>query len=65
MHNIFSFKELFQDDCTFSLTEQNIAINDHNDAMILSIGHHRYKTKHNLKKRKKKVKLLARDEFTN
>ena len=36
MYNIFSFKELFQNDCTFSLTEQNIAINDHNDAMILA-----------------------------
>ena len=35
------------DDCTFSLTKQNIAINDHNDAIILSIGHYRYKTKHN------------------
>ena len=27
------------DDCTCSLIEQNMAINDHNDAMILSIGH--------------------------
>ena len=34
------------DDCKCSLTEQNIAINDHYDAMILSIGHYRYKTKH-------------------
>ena len=29
-----SFKELSPDDCTCSLTEQNIVINDHNDAMI-------------------------------
>ena len=29
------FQRAFPDDCTRSLTEQNIAINDHNDAMIL------------------------------
>ena len=29
------------DDCTCSLTEQNIVINGHNDAMILYIGHYR------------------------
>ena len=29
------------DDCTCSLTEQNIAIKDHNGAMILCIGHYR------------------------
>ena len=40
------FQRAIPDDCTCSLTEQNIAINDHNDAMILSIGHYRYKTKH-------------------
>ena len=42
------FQRAIPEDCTCSLTEQNIAINDHNDAMILSIGHCRYKTKHNL-----------------
>ena len=31
----------YSDECTSSLTEQNIAINDHNDAMILYIGHYR------------------------
>ena len=41
------FQRAIPDDCTCSLTEQNIAINDHNDAMILSIGYHKYKTKHN------------------
>ena len=41
------FQRAIPDDCTCSLTEQNIAINDHNDAMILSIGRCRYKTKHN------------------
>ena len=40
------FQRTIPDDCTCSLTEQNIAISDHNDAMKLSIGHHRYKTKH-------------------
>ena len=30
----------YSDDCTFSLTEQIIAINDHLDAMILYIGHY-------------------------
>ena len=40
------FQRAIPDDCTCSLNEQNIAINDHNDAMILSIGHYRYKTKH-------------------
>ena len=42
------FQRAIPDDCTWSLTEQNIAINDHNDAMILSIGHYtcRHKTKH-------------------
>ena len=39
------FQRAIPDHCTCSLTEQNIAINDHNDAMILSIGHYRYKTK--------------------
>ena len=41
------FQGAIPDDCTCSLTEQNIAINDHNDAMILSIGYHKHKTKHN------------------
>ena len=41
MYNIFNFKVLFR-----TTVEQNIAINDHNDAVILSIGHYRYKTKH-------------------
>ena len=41
------FQRAIPDDCTCSLTEQNIAINDHNDAMILSIGLYKYKTKHN------------------
>ena len=40
------FQRAIPDDCTCSLTEQNIATNDHNDAMILSIGHYMYKTKH-------------------
>ena len=35
------------DDCTCSLTEQKVAINDYNDAMMLTIGHYWYKTKHN------------------
>ena len=45
------FQKAIPDDCTCSLTEQNIhvAISDLNGAMILSIGHYRYKTKHNLK----------------
>ena len=33
-----SYKELGPDDCICYLTEQNIVINDHNDAMILYIG---------------------------
>ena len=37
------FQRAIPDDCTCSLTEQNIAINDHNNAMILFIGHYRYK----------------------
>ena len=42
MYNIFRFKELFQMTVQSSLlTEQNIAINDHIDAMILSIGCYR------------------------
>ena len=40
------FQRAIPDDCTCSLTEQNIAINYHNNAMILYIGHCRYKTKH-------------------
>ena len=40
------FQRAIPDDCTCSLTEQNILINDQNGAMILSIGHYRYKTKH-------------------
>ena len=40
------FQRAIPDDCTCSLTEQNIAINDNNNAMILSIGHCSYKTKH-------------------
>ena len=40
------FQRAIPDDCTCCLTEQNIAIDDHNDAMILSIWHYRYKTKH-------------------
>ena len=41
------FQRDIPDDCTCSLTEQNIAINDHNHAMFLNIGHYtiRYKTK--------------------
>ena len=35
------FQRAIPDNCTYSLTEQNIAINDHNDAMILYIGHYR------------------------
>ena len=31
----FQFQRAIQDDCTCSLTEQNI-VSDHNDAMILS-----------------------------
>ena len=41
MHNIRQFRRAILDDCTCSLTEQNIAINDHSDAMILYIGHYR------------------------
>ena len=37
------FQRAIPDECTCSLTEQNIALNDHNDAMILFIGHNRYK----------------------
>ena len=40
------FQRAIPDDCTFSLSKQNTAINDHNDAMILFIEHYRYKTKH-------------------
>ena len=40
------FQRAIPDDCTCPLTEQNIAINDHIDAMLLSIGHYRYKTEH-------------------
>ena len=36
------FQSAIPDDCTSSLTQQNIGINDHNDAMILNMGH--YKT---------------------
>ena len=35
MYNIWQFQRTIPDDCTCSLTEQNIAINDHYDAMIL------------------------------
>ena len=38
------FQRALPGDCTCSLTKQNIAINDHNNAMILSIGYGRYKT---------------------
>ena len=41
------FQRAIPDDCANSLPEQNITINDHNDVMMLSIGHYRYKTKHN------------------
>ena len=37
------FQRAIPDDCTCSLN----TINDHNNEMILSIGHYRYKTKHN------------------
>ena len=37
------FQRAISDDCTLSLTEQNITINDHNDAMIL-YGPRREKT---------------------
>ena len=30
----------YSDDCTCYLTEQNIAVNDHNDAIILYKGHY-------------------------
>ena len=40
------FQRAIPDDCTCSLTEQNIAINDQINAMILSIGQCKYKTKH-------------------
>ena len=40
------FHRAIPDNCTCSLAEQNKAINDQNGAMILSIGHYRYKTKH-------------------
>ena len=39
------FQRAIPDDCTRSLAEQNIAINDHNGVMILSIGHYWYTTK--------------------
>ena len=35
------FQKAIPVDCTCSLTEQNMAINDHNDAMILYIGRYR------------------------
>ena len=35
------FQRAIPDNCTWSLTEPNIAINDHNDAMILYIGRYR------------------------
>ena len=44
------FQRAIPDECTCSLTEQNIALNDHNDAMILFIGHNRYK-KYQFKKK--------------
>ena len=44
------FQKAIPDDCTCSLTEHNVAINEYNDAMILFIGHYRHKTKHNFKK---------------
>ena len=44
------FQRAIPDDCTLSLIERNIAINDHNDAMILYIGQYKNKTKHDLKK---------------
>ena len=40
------FQRAILDDYTCSLTEQNIAIDVHNDAMMLSKGHYRYNTKH-------------------
>ena len=44
------FQRALPENCTCSLTEQNIAIKDHYDTMILSIGHYRFKTKHNFSK---------------
>ena len=45
MYNVsVQFQRAIPDDCTCSMTEQNIAINDLNDAMIISIGHYRYKS---------------------
>ena len=38
------FQRAIPDDCTCSLTQQNKATNDPNNAMILSIEHCRYKT---------------------
>ena len=35
MYNIWQFQRAIPDNCTCSLTERNIAINDHNDAMLL------------------------------
>ena len=35
------FQRAIPDDCTCSLTEQNIAINDQSDAMILNMGHNK------------------------
>ena len=48
------FQRAIPDNCIYSLTEWNIAINDHNDALIVFIGHYRYKTKHN------KIKIAIR-----
>ena len=39
VYNVKQCQRAIPDDCTCSLTEQNIAINDHDDAMILYIGH--------------------------
>ena len=48
MYNIRQFQRAIPDDCTCSITEQNIAIHEHNDVMIRSIGQFKtkFKTKH-------------------
>ena len=54
------FQRAIPDDCTCSLTQQNKAANDPNNAMILSIEHCRYKTKIF---KKKLLYILLKDLF--
>ena len=56
VHNIRQFQRAILDNCKCTLTEQNIAINYHNDAMILYIGH--YRPKINILKAKSNFTLL-------